>query len=52
VDGLAALLRRFRKSHHLIPAGLGAPLGHLRDCSRQHALRRAGRQGPRAYQKN
>jgi len=32
VDGLPVRLRRFRKSHHLIPASPGARSG---DCSRQ-----------------
>ena len=40
VDGFAVPLRRFRKSHHLIPAGRGAP---PRDCSWQRRSRQARR---------
>src|SRR6478752_3740536 len=46
VDGLRVRLRRFRKSHHLIPAGPGAT---QRECSRQRRVGQARIALRRAY---
>jgi len=44
VDGLVVRLRRFRKSHHLIPASPG----RSGDCSRQRRVQQARVGLPRA----
>jgi hypothetical protein len=47
VDGLPLRLRRFRKSHQLIPASSGA---RSEDCNRQRRIKPTGVGLLRAYQ--